>query len=203
MTASETWRPVVGREGEYEVSDLGRVRSLDRVIVQRLGFGKNPDKLVSRRLRGKLLALAPSGPYLTVRLGLDADSAPVQWLVASAFIGPRPPGLLVLHGDGDGMHNAAPNLRYGTQVENMADSLAHGTLARGEDFARSKLTDQKAAAARALSGLFTQYELASMFRVTRSAIQAVQKRMNWKHVPDITTDDALAWLRSSGLGETS
>jgi hypothetical protein len=33
----ERWRPIVGYEGFYEVSDRGRVRSLDRVIIRRDG----------------------------------------------------------------------------------------------------------------------------------------------------------------------
>lgn len=33
MTARETWRAVPGWEGAYEVSDLGRVRSLDRLVT--------------------------------------------------------------------------------------------------------------------------------------------------------------------------
>ena len=32
--AEETWKPIVGYEGMYEVSDLGRVKSLDRVILK-------------------------------------------------------------------------------------------------------------------------------------------------------------------------
>jgi hypothetical protein len=31
---TEQWRPIAGYEGFYEVSDRGRVRSLDRVIIR-------------------------------------------------------------------------------------------------------------------------------------------------------------------------
>lgn len=47
---AERWMPVAGFEGLYEVSDWGRVRSLDRVIAL-----KNHPKLKQRTMRGRLL----------------------------------------------------------------------------------------------------------------------------------------------------
>ncbi|MDU6479009.1 MAG: NUMOD4 domain-containing protein, partial [Corynebacterium kroppenstedtii] len=45
--SKERWRPVVGYEGIYEVSDQGRVRSLDRIITQHDGM--------KRPMRGRIL----------------------------------------------------------------------------------------------------------------------------------------------------
>jgi hypothetical protein len=53
MTATEHWRPVPNYEGHYEVSDRGRVRSLDRVTVDSLGR-KHP-------VTGRLLRTSRSG----------------------------------------------------------------------------------------------------------------------------------------------
>ena len=36
----EIWKPVVGYEDLYEVSNLGKVRSIDRIIVNNLGISK-------------------------------------------------------------------------------------------------------------------------------------------------------------------
>lgn len=49
----ERWKWVVGYEGSYEVSDLGRVRSVDRVVRGPRG---GPKKLV-----GKVLRPSPRG----------------------------------------------------------------------------------------------------------------------------------------------
>lgn len=119
------WRPVVGHEGAYEVSDDGQVRSLDRIIVDRNGR--------SMRFRGRPLDSDnayqfPSGRwhYSEVVLSLR-QRAKVHQVVLAAFHGPRPDGLLARHLNGNGSDNRAANLRWGTASENMLDRTAHGT----------------------------------------------------------------------------
>jgi hypothetical protein len=119
----ETWKPVVGRETEYEVSDLGKVRSLDRSWKQ-LGNG---GKYYTRNQKGKMLkpGLASSG-YPTVALGRGRTKT-VHSLVAEAFIGPRPEGCEVRHKNGVRDDPRACNLEYGTRTENIYDAVKHGT----------------------------------------------------------------------------
>ena len=75
----EEWRPVVGWEGLYEVSSLGRVRSLDRIeVVRRLG------SLVQRPRRGKVLKAGPAGlrgKYRQVVLISTATVARHAWFI--------------------------------------------------------------------------------------------------------------------------
>lgn len=119
----EHWRPVVGYEGTYEVSDRGRVRGVDRWIHYADG---------RRRLyRGQLMRPQPhprSG-HLTLRLVREASAqtAKVHALVMAAFVGPRPEGLEVCHRNGDPADNRLENLRYGSHGDNMYDSVTHGT----------------------------------------------------------------------------
>ena len=54
----------------------------------------------------------------------------VSHLVADAFIGPRPLGMLVLHKNDIRDDNRARNLRYGTHKENVADSFRNGGRTR-------------------------------------------------------------------------
>jgi HNH endonuclease/NUMOD4 motif-containing protein len=123
--ATETWRPIAGRAG-YEVSDLGRVRSVDRVVtVMRRG------RAVEARYKGVMLRLNPAGNgYLNVNLG-RCRSARVHSLVLKAFVGPRPAGYQAAHADGDKLNNAVANLRWATPEENNADKSRHGTLLCG------------------------------------------------------------------------
>ncbi len=62
----EHWRSAVGFEGEYEVSDLGRVRSLDRWSERAIGKGPTPERLCRTFVRGRVLrpGLSSNG-YLT------------------------------------------------------------------------------------------------------------------------------------------
>ncbi|ACI12645.1 HNH endonuclease [Mycobacterium phage Ramsey] len=116
----EEWRPVVGFEGLYEVSNLGRVRSLDHFARGRSGS--------KRLIRGRVLRPAPrTSGHLTVALGRNGGSKDVHTLVATAFIGPRPEGMECCHQDGDPTNNRVENLRWDTRSANRLDSVRHGT----------------------------------------------------------------------------
>lgn len=72
----EIWRPVVGFEGVYEVSNRGRVRSLDRLITT---------KRFQCQRDGKILIPFDNGGYLRVALGKHSKKYLVHRLVARAF----------------------------------------------------------------------------------------------------------------------
>lgn len=120
----ERWLPVVGYEGLYEVSNLGRVRSLTRTVPGRWGF---------QRRTGKVLKQSPVGrkgaKYWSVglaRLGRTRTKKP-HVLLLEAFVGPRPKGLQACHTNGDAFDNQLENLRWDTAGANQRDSVAHGT----------------------------------------------------------------------------
>lgn len=118
----EQWRPVVGYEGDYEVSNKGRVRSLDRTVVHNSGR--------TQRRKGRLLATILVLGYPRVNLttpARGARAARIHVLVLEAFVGLRPDGMHGCHNDGDPTNNALSNLRWGTRSENMLDKRKHGT----------------------------------------------------------------------------
>lgn len=103
----EAWLPIDGYEGYYEVSNLGRVRSLPRVVTMSNG--------VKRKTAGKILTLVRYGNgYQAVRLTRNnvPDSRSVHRLVAEAFI-PNDEGLPeVNHKDENKHNNRADNLEW-------------------------------------------------------------------------------------------
>ena len=120
----ERWLPVVGYEGFYEVSDLGRIRSLPRLTVWRNGR--------KRHYPGKILNpyISPRDGYARTPLsvqGVRSSPLLVHCLIAEAFLGPCPEGQEVRHLDGDPANNVLTNLKYGTHGENERDKVRHGT----------------------------------------------------------------------------
>ena len=117
MTA-ERWAAIPGYVGSYEVSDQGRVQSLERVVN-----GPNG----RHTLRGQIMRGGHNGRYRTVILSDRGrvKNYTVHSLVMLAFVGPRPAGMDVCHNDGDHLNNALENLRYDTRVANMEDARRH------------------------------------------------------------------------------
>ncbi len=122
----EEWRGIVGFKGRYEVSSLGRVRSLTHFLNQK---DKGGNFRLFRR-PGKLLkpGIASNG-YPTVAIG-KGNTRTCHSLVAEAFIGPCPSGKEVRHKDGCRLNPRATNLEYGTRTENIYDAIRHGTWNR-------------------------------------------------------------------------
>lgn len=118
MNAPETWLPVVGYEGIYEVSNLGHVRSLPRIDAQ----GGH------RRMRIHKPARMDAWGHLGVKLRRNGviTSRYVHQLVLEAFVGPRPDGMLACHWNDVPDDNRLGNLRWGTPKDNRADLIRNG-----------------------------------------------------------------------------
>ena len=180
----ETWAWVVGWTGFYQVSDLGRVRSVDRIVDVVNRFG-NPEQ---RLIRGKVLkpTLGKNG-YLMVsftRPGGVRKYAYVHQEVAAAFLGPAPDGCEVCHNDGVRVNNPKSNLRYGTRSANALDRHEHGTMnpAAGEQHYCHKLTEADVRWIRANAGRMSQREMGQCLGVTHSTIGSVIRGVWWRHV---------------------
>lgn len=122
--SEEIWKPVNGYEGLYEVSNKGRVRSVERIIKKRDGS--------MQRVKGRVIKQNLSGPekgkYLAVGLHKDGVQVTkrVHRLVADAFIPNDDPSLEVDHVDADRLNNCVENLRWVTHLENMRYMVAAG-----------------------------------------------------------------------------
>ncbi len=126
----EEWRPT--HHPNYDVSNLGRVRSrAPRGGDMKRGGNQNPQIL--RLLRP---GIASHG-YPTVAIG-HGNTCSVHVLVATAFLGPCPPGQEVRHKDDNRQNPRADNLEYGTRTQNILDSVQRGRWHRSR-----KLTDDQ------------------------------------------------------------
>lgn len=169
---SERWRTVPGYDGYYEVSDDGRVRSIDRIV-------SNGKRWEGRVLRASL----NNHGYLLVNLskGNIATQLQVSHLVLAAFIAPRPPGADCAHGNGNQADNNATNLRWATRANNHADKWRHGTMYAGERCHLSKLTaDQARRAIEMRQTGMTFKRIGEEFGVTASNIFYIVKGKSWR-----------------------
>lgn len=176
----ERWVALPGYEGLYEVSDHGRLRSVDRHVPRRTRGGRFRKCFK----RGRLIAGGShKGGYTLIHLYRDGqrEVTTLHACIALAFIGPRPEGMLVCHIDGDSSNNRPENLMYGSPQDNMDHRIGHGTKLYGERMPVSKLTEKDVAEIRAAPSCVNQHDLARRYGVTNSNISAIRRGKSWRH----------------------
>lgn len=184
----EIWLPVVGYSGLYEVSNMGRVKSLTRSVKH----SKGPTRVISEKvLRG---AISSTG-YPTVTLsgkGENGKHKQVHRLVMAAFIGPCPDSMEVAHNDGVKTNCSLSNIRYDTRAGNIADRKIQGGHNMGETSPLAKLTDSAVTAIRESD--LSQSKLAAMHGVAQTTISFIKRGVTWRHLLDSKTRAAIKKL---------
>ena len=105
----EIWKPVIGYEGLYEVSSMGRLKRKHRISAQ------------GRVLEEKIMK-TPIGVQGYKIVGLrdgTSKSFRLHSLIAQAFLGPKPSGYVIDHLNGVRHDNRVSNLEYVTPRENI------------------------------------------------------------------------------------
>lgn len=165
LTTEENWRSVTGFEGQYEVSDLGQVRSCRREVAKNGKYG------------GKLLKLTPDKDgYLSVGFTRNNKQSRfrVSRLVLTAFIGECPRGHEAAHENGKRIDNRLSNLAWKTSKANHSDKLKHGTTQRGTRNGNSKWNETDIERIRDLSRCWLmQKEIAPWLGIPLSTVSHV------------------------------
>lgn len=124
----ERWLPVVGYEGQYDVSDHGRIRSVDRTVTQLDRWGNQ----TTRRLKGRVLRTGRtkkrngSPGYLFVKMPGNVTLL-VHRAVLEAFRGPCPPRMKDgAHKDDDPTNNRLDNLEWDSRLGNQRTAVKNG-----------------------------------------------------------------------------
>ena len=128
----ELWKSIKGYEGLYEVSTLGRVRSIERMVVNRR----------NREMKIKETILKPENVYngyervFLCKNGKGVHKR-VATLVYESFIGAIPEGLEIDHANGVRTDNRLENLRAVSHLENCRNPISRAKhLAANESRSR-------------------------------------------------------------------
>lgn len=181
MKNTEIWKQVTEFPDDYEVSDLGRVRSIPRrkFVVNKYGtvFERTYKSVLMKPYKN-----VARGGYLYVHLlnGGDKKSRSVHTLVAKAFLGPKMDGQEARHLDGNAENNAPANLVWGTRKENLGDKVAHGTIPFGEAHGRSVLSRAQIETIKIMAGKISQRKLAEQYGVCQQHVSNIQTGKRWK-----------------------
>lgn len=167
--SDEIWKDVVGYEGIYVVSNLGRIKRT----------------LVRRGTSGGLMAQSATGPrrnYLGVNLCSGNVRRPCKMhrIVAMAFCPGYAPGMHCNHIDGNTLNNRADNLEWVTQTENNRHAFRIGKMPLGELRYGSKLSnaDIPAIVARLEAGE-RQEDIAKAYDVSTKNISNIKLGRSW------------------------
>lgn len=172
----EIWKDVEFLNGVYMVSNMGRVKSLDRVV-------KN---IRTRFVSGKIInPSTKDNYYLYVNLGgkLDQKCFYVHRLVAIAFI-PNPENKpQVNHINGDKTDNRVENLEWVTSLENITHAISIGVMDNsGENHGNSKLSNEDIVKIRDMSGKVFQRDIAKVFGISQANVSRIVRGEMWNHV---------------------
>lgn len=195
MFHEEKWCDVVGLEGWYQVSDLGRVKRIAPIPRHRMG----------RILNGQTNRQG----YAIVTLTMSGESPhrTVHSLVMAAFVGPRPAGHEINHINGVKDDNRLSNLEYVTPKENISHArdvlgFKYGYHPRPKkeiaprEVIRHGERKLSHAAAREIKKLYherkhSQVELGEMFGVSHTMIGRIVRGKAWVSPPLEQVSEAL------------
>ena len=177
---NEQWRPIPGHEGFYSVSDLGRVRSEDRIIIEANTGNRQPHEGVI--LKPWINNGGAERGYTCVRLCRNNIKYHIRIHQAMmwAFIGPQKKGIDVMHLDGNSRNNVLTNLKYGTRQQNLRDAVALGTMRRPLKLDAENVLEICKMGREKVSSKF----VAEKFNLARSTVTEIWRGDIWDHVTE-------------------
>lgn len=166
---NEIWKPIKGYNGNYEISNIGRVKSF---------MGKAPKIL-------KIYIDRYGYEYVALSKNRAMKKHKVHRLVAKHFIGEPKSNKQINHKNGIKTDNYPENLEWCTASENINHAIETGLRdSIGEANASAKLNTTKVLDIRNTYriGCFTQQEIADAHEVSRQIVGAIIRREVWNHV---------------------
>jgi hypothetical protein len=176
----EIWKDVVGYKGIYQVSNLGRVKSLE---VKRFTKANNSFSTYKEKILNQ--SYTKDG-YLKITFTVNKVKKTflVHRLVATAFIENPNNKPEVNHINGIKDDNSYKNLEWNTPVENVKHAYKNGlkTPKQGVENGCSKLSEKEVLEIRKIGKTMFKKDIAILYNVGASTISRVQNKTHWKHI---------------------
>jgi hypothetical protein len=173
---NQTWKPICGYEGLYEINEEGHVR--------RIGAWTDGRK---NRIKGLRARTVSENGYCRITLFRDRTKKtfPVHRLVYESFIGPVPEGKQINHKDGNKTNNTPENLEVVTPSENQfhAYRILKVEARKGSQHHAAKVREDDVHAMRALRRRGWQLkEIAKEFGLSVPTVCWIVKNKSWNHI---------------------
>jgi len=170
----EIWKDINGYEGLYQISNLGRVKSLN--------------KLKGKNTKTKEIIMNPSinkKGYKCIVLCKNSKQKHfrVHRLVAQSFIPNSENKKIVNHIDCNKINNHESNLEWVTHKENEIHAKANGLKPHGESHGRAKLTKQDIYKIKQLiKNNFKLKSIAFLFEISITHVSRIKNNKSWRCV---------------------
>lgn len=176
----EVWKPVPELENYYLASNLGRIKSLDRVTLNKVG--------VKMTFKGRILSCKSfdKDGYELYKL-FAPNVKPIRRghiAIARTFL-PNPEKFpIVNHKNGLKNDNRVENLEWCSESHNILHSIKNGfqIIKKGEETSYSKLTEAQVLEMKRIKPNFTYTELGKMYGVNRATAHSAVTGISWKHL---------------------
>jgi len=180
--SKEIWKDIKDYEGMYQVSNLGRIKTLERIVKY-----DTPPYSHTVHMKIKKISKKNNG-YMIVGLWKDnkGKNFHIHRLVANAFIDNPENKATVNHIDSDKTNNCVTNLEWNTQSENNKHAFKVGARKPlvGDKCTFTKTTEKEVLEMRELyaTGNYSYKELATLYNLSYDGIWCIINRKRWKHI---------------------
>jgi len=173
---NEKWKQIIGYEGFYEISSLGRVKSVERITVGKNGISVTNKSMIKKQRQIK-------GGYLTVYLfrGKFYHHKSVHVLVATHFIDNPENKPQVNHKLGIKTDNRHTQLEWCSASENAVHAYKYGLMCqKGEKHNSHKLTNVQVL--EIFKSTEIQQKIADKYMVSKGTVANIKQGLGWTHI---------------------
>lgn len=176
----EIFKPIIGFEKYYQVSNKGNIKSIQRVITRKNGIKQTvQERLLKQSINSN------GYPYCVLFINGKGYHVRVHRCVAEAFLKNIENKPCVNHVDGDKKNNCVENLEWVSHLENNTHALTHGLRqsTKGEIHGKAKLKESDIKNIIALKGVLSSRKVAEKYNLSsHTTILRIWRKQNWKHV---------------------